>query len=159
MLPLRFWRRLDDRPVLAQSSRSLSSIHKRLRRPDAAPSTKGWAKGATSQSEESTDTGATGHLTNDRTQKTGPMCISRRLLEPCAHGAGLIVAAFSASNILRCVKLTSDGGREYCGGFGLRKTAYFFIFLVFLATFLVALAVFFAFFAFFAMSSSWGWLA
>src|SRR5882724_9221279 len=34
--------------------------------------------------------------TNARTQKTGPMCISRRLLEPYAHGAGLIVAAFSA---------------------------------------------------------------
>ena len=84
------------------------------------------------------------------------MCIGRRLLEPCAHGAGLIVAAFSARDILRCVKLTSDGGRDaaaalVCG----KPRAYFFIFLVFLATFLVALAVFFAFFAFFAMSSSW----
>ena len=85
------------------------------------------------------------------------MCIGRRLLEPCAHGAGLIVAAFSARDILRCVKLTSDGGRDtaaalVCG----KPRPYFFIFLVFLATFLVALAVFFAFFA---MSSSWGWLA
>src|SRR6266576_2342802 len=84
----------------------------------------------------------------------------RRLLEPCAHGAGLIVAAFSARDILRCVKLTSDGGRDtaaalVCG----KPRPYFFIFLVFLATFLVALPVFFAFFAFFAMSSSWGWLA
>ena len=35
-----------------------------------------------------------GDPTNVRTQKTGPMCIGRRLLEPCAHGAGLIVAAF-----------------------------------------------------------------
>jgi hypothetical protein len=76
-----------------------------------------------SQSEESTDTGATGDPTNDRTQKTGPMCISRRLLEPCAHGAGLIVAAFSARNILRCVKLTSDGGRDTAAAFGLRKSA------------------------------------
>src|SRR5258708_28379121 len=40
--------------------------------------------------------GATGDPVNDRTQKTGPMCISRRLLGPSAHGAGLIVAAFSA---------------------------------------------------------------
>jgi len=147
-------------PLLAQSSRSLSSMHERWRRPDAAPSTKGWAKGAISQSEESTDTGATGDPTNDRTQKTGPMCISRRLLEPCAHGAGLIVAAFSARDILRCVKLTSDGGRDTAAALACGKPrAYFFIFLVFLATFLVALAVFFAFFAFFAMSSSWGWLA
>jgi hypothetical protein len=146
--------------LLAQSSRSLSSMHERWRRPDAAPSTKGWAKGAMSQSEESTDTGATGDPTNDRTQKTGPMCISRRLLEPCAHGAGLIVAAFSARDILRCVKLTSDGGRDTAAALACGKPrAYFFIFLVFLATFLVALAVFFAFFAFFAMSSSWGWLA
>jgi hypothetical protein len=113
-----------------------------------------------SQSEESTDTGATGDPTNDRTQKTGPMCISRRLLEPCAHGAGLIVAAFSARDILRRVKLTSDGGRDTAAALACGKPrAYFFIFLVFLATFLVALAVFFAFFAFFAMSSSWGWLA
>jgi hypothetical protein len=149
-----------ERPLLAQSSRSLSSMHERWRRPDAAPSTKGWAKGAMSQSEESTDTGATGDPTNDRTQKTGPMCISRRLLEPCAHGAGLIVAAFSARDILRCVKLTSDGGRDTAAALACGKPrAYFFIFLVFLATFLVALAVFFAFFAFFAMSSSWGWLA
>ena len=88
------------------------------------------------------------------------MCISRRLLEPCAHGAGLIVAAFSARHILRCVKLTSDGGRDTAAALACGKPrVYFFIFLVFLATFLVALAVFFAFFAFFAMSSSWGWLA
>ena len=80
------------------------------------------------------------------------MCISRRLLEPCAHGAGLIVAAFSARHILRCVKLTSDGGRDTAAALACEKPrAYFFIFLVFLATFLVALAVFFAFFAFFAM--------
>ena len=109
---------------------------------------------------ESPDTGATGDPTNDRTQKTGPMCISRRLLEPCAHGAGLIVAAFSARDILRCVKLTSDGGRDTAAALACGKPRdYFFIFLVFLATFLVALAVFFAFFAFSAMSSSWGWLA
>ncbi len=38
--------------------------------------------------------------TNARTQKTGPMCINRRLLEPYAHGAGLIVAAFSAGEHL-----------------------------------------------------------
>src|SRR3979490_1414095 len=95
--------------------------------------------------------------TNVRTQKTGPMCIGRRLLEPCAHGAGLIVAAFSARDILRCVKLTSEGDRDTAAA--LVCGAYFFIFLVFLATFLVALAVFFAFFAFFAMSSSWGLLA
>jgi hypothetical protein len=138
----------------AQSGRSLSSMHERWTRPDAAPSTKGWAKGAMSQSEESTDTGATGDPTNDR---TGPMCISRRLLEPCAHGAGLIVAAFSARNILRCVKLASNGGRDTAAALACGKPrAYFFIFLVFLATFLVAFAVFFAFFA---MSSSWGWLA
>ena len=135
-------------------------MNERWRRPEAAPSTKGWAKSAKSQAGESPDTGATGDTTNDRTQKTGPMCIGRRLLEPCAHGAGLIVAAFSARDILRCVKLTSDGGRDtaaalVCG----KPRPYFFIFLVFLATFLVALAVFFAFFAFFAMSSSWGWLA
>ena len=85
---------------------------------------------------------------NNRTQKTGPMCISRGLLEPCAHGAGLIVAAYPAR------------WSRYRGGLGFGKPrAYFFIFLVFLATFLVALAVFFAFFAFFAMSSSWVWLA
>src|ERR1700730_3989864 len=72
-------------------------MHERWRRAAAAPSTKGWAKGAMSQSEESTDTGATGDPTNDRTQKTGPMCISRGLLEPCAHGAGLIVAANAAA--------------------------------------------------------------
>src|SRR5665213_2990874 len=89
------------------------------------------------------------------------MCISRRLLEPCAHRAGLIVAAFSARDILRCVKLTTDSGRDTaaastCG----KPRAYFFIFLVFLATFLVALAVFFAFFAFFAMFFlvRFGWL-
>ncbi|MET4475514.1 hypothetical protein [Bradyrhizobium sp. F1.13.3] len=74
-----------------------------------------------SQSEESTDTGATGDPINDRTQKTGPMCISRRLLEPCAHGAGLIVAAFSARNILRCVKPTSDGGRDTAAAFACGK--------------------------------------
>jgi len=80
------------------------------------------------------------------------MCISRRLLEPCAHGAGLIVAAFSARDILRCVKLTTDGDRDTAAASACGKPrAYFFIFLVFLATFLVALAVFFAFFAFFAM--------
>jgi hypothetical protein len=85
------------------------------------------------------------------------MCIGRRLLETCAHGGGLTVAGFSARDILRCVKLTSEGGRDAAAAFGLRKPrAYFFIFLVFLATFLDALAVFFAFFA---MSSSWGWLA
>ena len=68
-------------------------MNERWRRPEAAPSTKGWAKSAKSQAGESPDTGATGDTTNDRTQKTGPMCIGRRLLEPCAHGAGLIVAA------------------------------------------------------------------
>jgi hypothetical protein len=83
------------------------------------------------------------------------MCIGRRLFEPCAHGAGLIVAASSAGDILRCVKLTSDGGRDTAAAACGKSRAYFFIFLVFLATFLVALAVFFAFFAFFAMSSSW----
>jgi len=66
-------------------------------------------------------------------------------------------------HILRCVKLTSDGGRDTAAALACGKPrAYFFIFLVFLvflATFLVALVVFFAFFAFFAMSSSWGWLA
>ena len=134
-------------------------MHERWRRPDAAPSAKGWAKSAKSQAGESPDTGATDDPTSDRTQKTGPMCISRRLLEPCAHGAGLIVAAFSARDILRCVKLTSDGGRDTAAAACGKSRAYFFIFLVFLATFLVALAVFFAFFAFFAMSSSWGWLA
>jgi hypothetical protein len=118
-----FWATQLVRLLLAQSSRSLSSIHERWRRPDAAPSTKGWAKGAMSQSEESTDTGATGDPTNDRTQKTGPMCISRRLLKPCAHGAGLIVAAFSARNILRCVKLTSDGGRDTAAALACGKTA------------------------------------
>ena len=86
--------------------------------------------------------------------------MSRRLLGPSAHGAGLIAAAFFSQSILRCVKLTSDGGRDTAAAFACGKPrAYFFIFLVFLATFLVALAVFFAFFAFFAMSSSWGWLA
>jgi hypothetical protein len=69
-------------------------MHERWGRPDAALSTKGWAKSAKSQAGESPNTGATDDPTNDRTQKTGPMCISRRLLEPCAHGAGLIVAAF-----------------------------------------------------------------
>jgi hypothetical protein len=65
-------------------------------------------------------------------------------------------AAFSARDILRCVKLTSDGGRDTAAALACGKPrAYFFIFLVFLATFLVALAVFFAFFA---MSSSCGWL-
>jgi hypothetical protein len=63
---------LGERPLLAQSGRSLSSMHERWRRPDAAPSTKGWAKGAMLQSEESTDTGATGVPTNDRTQKPDP---------------------------------------------------------------------------------------
>jgi hypothetical protein len=49
------------------------------------------------------------------------MYIRLRLLEPCAHEAGLIVAAFSARDILRCVKLTGDGAR--CrGDFALRKT-------------------------------------
>ena len=72
--------------------------------PDAASSAKGWAKSAKSQAGEPPDTGATDDPTNDRTQKTGPMCISRRLLEPCAHGAGLIVAAFSA----RDIQLTSE---------------------------------------------------
>src|SRR5437879_6264971 len=119
-------------------------MNERWRCPEAAPSTKGWAKSAKSQAGESPDTAATGDPTNVRTQKTGPMCIGRRLLEPCAHGAGLIVAAFSARDILRCVKLTSDGGRDtaaalVCG----KPRPYFFIFLVFLATFLVALAVFF----------------
>jgi hypothetical protein len=88
-------------------------MHERWGRPDAAPSTKGWAKSAKSQ-----------------------------------------------ADILRCVKLTSGGGRDTAAALACGKPrAYFFIFLVFLATFLVALAVFFAFFAFFAMSSSWGWLA
>src|SRR3979490_3626066 len=73
--------------------------------------------------------------TNVRTEKTGPMGIGRRLLEPCAHGAGLIVAAFSARDILRCVKLTSDGGRDTAAALACGKPrAYFFIFLVFLAT-------------------------
>ena len=71
-------------------------MNERWRCPEAAPLTKGWAKSAKSQAGESPDTGATGDPTNDRTQKTGPMCIGRRLLEPCAHGAGLIVAAFWA---------------------------------------------------------------
>jgi hypothetical protein len=77
---------------------------------------------------------------------------SCRLLEPCAHGAGLIVAAFSARDILRCVKFTTGGNRDTAAASACGKPrAYFFIFLVFLATFLVALAVFFACFAFFAM--------
>jgi hypothetical protein len=140
--------------------RCLSSMNERWRRPAAAPSTKRWAKSAKSQAGESPDTAATGDPTKVRTQKTGPMCIDRWLLEPCAHGAGLIVAALSASDILRCVKLTGDGGRDTAAALARGKPrAYFFIFLVFLVTFLVALAVFFAFFAFFAMSSSWGRLA
>jgi hypothetical protein len=75
-------------------------MHEHWRRPDAT-STKGWAKGAkaATQSGKSTDAGATDD-TNARTQKTGPMCINRRLLEPYAHGAGLIVAAFSAGEHL-----------------------------------------------------------
>jgi hypothetical protein len=36
---------------------------------------------------------------NNWTQKTGPMCISRGLLEPCAHGAGLIVAAYPSQMV------------------------------------------------------------
>src|SRR5258708_2186690 len=101
--------------------------------------------------------GATGDPVNDRTQKTGPMCISRRLLGPSAHGADLIVAAFSAR--ASCDASSSPAmvvaipRRLWLAE---KPRAYFFIFLVFLATFLVALAVFFAFFA---MSSSWGWLA
>jgi hypothetical protein len=55
------------------------------------PLTKGWAKGAKSQSGE--DTGATDDPNQRPDTKTGPMCIGRRLLETCAHGAGLIVAA------------------------------------------------------------------
>lgn len=117
-------------------------MNERWRCPEAAPSTKGWAKSAKSQAGESPDTAATRDPTNVRTQKTGPMCIGRRLLEPCAHGAGLIVAAFSARDILRCVKLTSDGGRDTAAAWVCGKPRpYFFIFLVFLATFLVALAL------------------
>jgi hypothetical protein len=51
--------------------RSLLSMHERWRRPDAL-STKGSAMGAKSQSGESTETGATGGPTNDRTQKPDP---------------------------------------------------------------------------------------
>ncbi len=109
--------------VVGAKQRCLSSMNERWRCPEAAPSTKGWAKSAKSQAGESPDTVATGDPTNVRTQKTGPMCIGRRLLEPCAHGAGLIVAAFSARDILRCVKLTSDGGRDTAAALGLRKTA------------------------------------
>jgi hypothetical protein len=89
------------------------------------------------------------------------MCISRRLLEPCAHGAGLIVAAYRPEKTsCDASSVTTDRGRNTAAALACGKPrAYFFIFLVFLATFLVALAVFFAFFAFFAMSSSWGWLA
>lgn len=76
-------------------------MHERWRRPDAT-STKGWAKGAeaATQSGESTDAGATDDRHQRADTKTGPMCISRRLLEPYAHGAGLIVAAFSAGEHL-----------------------------------------------------------
>jgi hypothetical protein len=89
------------------------------------------------------------------------MCISRRLLEPYAHGAGLIVAAFSAGEQLGMRPASPPMVIAIPRRLRLpeKPRAYFFIFLVFLATFLVALAVFFAFFAFFAMFSSWVWLA
>src|SRR5882757_7797717 len=71
--------------AVGAKQRSLSSMNERWRRP-AAPSTKDWAKSAKSQAGESSDTGATGtRLTIGK--KAGPMCISRRLLKPCAHGA------------------------------------------------------------------------
>jgi hypothetical protein len=85
--------------VSGAKQRSLSSVHERWRRPDAAPSTKGSAKAAKSQSGESTDTGATGDPTNDRTQKPDPCASVVGFLSRVPHGAGLIVAAFSARDI------------------------------------------------------------
>jgi hypothetical protein len=87
-------------------------MHERWRRPDAS-STKGWAKGAKSRRNPGNRLTPVRRTTrtNDRTQKTGPMCISRRLLEPCAHGAGLIVAAFSAREpSCDASSVTTDGG-------------------------------------------------
>jgi hypothetical protein len=99
-------------------------MHERWRRPDAS-STKGWAKGAKSRRNPGNRLTPVRRTTrtNDRTQKTGPMCISRRLLEPCAHGAGLIVAAFSAREHLAMRPASPPMVVRYRGGFGLRKTA------------------------------------
>ena len=57
----------------------------------------GWAKGAEALTQSGNRLKLVRRTTGTyaRSQKTGPMCISRRLLEPYAHGAGLIVAAFS----------------------------------------------------------------
>src|SRR5882757_1745961 len=109
---------------------------------------------------ESPDTGATGDPTNVWAQEAYDRCAwVRFFVSVCTWGRS-DRRRVSARDILRCVKLTSDGGRDTAAALACGKPrAYFFIFLVFLATFLVALAVFFAFFAFFAMSSSWGWLA
>ena len=83
-------------PLLARSGRSLSSMHERWRRPDDALQRRDWrrAKCRNPRNRLTPVQRATRPTTGHK--KTGPMCISRRLLEPCAHGAGLIVAAFSA---------------------------------------------------------------
>jgi hypothetical protein len=59
---------------------------------------------------------------DQRSEKTGPMCISRRLLEPCAHGAGLISPRFGQRH-LTMRQAHQRWWSRYCGGFGLRKTA------------------------------------
>src|SRR5882757_3004930 len=100
--------------------RSLSSMDERWRHPDAALQRRGGRR-ALSRKPGNRLTPVR-RAPDQRLEKTGPICISRRLLEPCAHGAGLVVAAFSARDILR-VKLTGDGGRDNCDGVGLRKTA------------------------------------
>jgi len=52
--------------AVGAKQRSLSSMNERWRRPDAAPSTKDWAKSAKSQAGESSDHRCDGHPTNDR---------------------------------------------------------------------------------------------
>jgi hypothetical protein len=73
------------------------------------------------------------------------MCISRKLLEPCAHGAGLIVAAFSARDIW----LTSDGGRDTAAALACGKPARLLLhFLGLLGDFLGRLGSLLCFFCF-----------
>lgn len=103
--------------------------------------------------------GATGDPVNDRTQKTGPMCISCRLLGPSAHGAGLIVAAFSAR--ASCDASSSPAMWSRCrGGFGLRKTARLLLHLLgLLGDFFGRLGCLLCFLRFLCHVFLWGWLA
>jgi hypothetical protein len=105
-----------ERPLLAQSSRSLRQCMNALGAP-IPPLRRRDRRRALSRKPGNRLIPC--DPTNDRTQKTGPMCISRRILEPCAHwGRSDRRRVFGQRHLAH-----QRWWSRYCGCFGLRKTA------------------------------------